>query len=60
MEIVYFTLVAILLYLVSDWCLLLIERFLGRHLQQRSVVFFAILLILGVTSFAAIRYFTGP
>lgn len=59
MEIVYFTLVAIALYFAADWILLRIESHLGRTLKQRSVVFFFILLVLAVTSFAAIRSLGG-
>ncbi|MDP2620953.1 MAG: hypothetical protein Q8P46_12385 [Hyphomicrobiales bacterium] len=59
MEIVYFTLVAILLYLLADWILRRIEAYLGRVLKQRTVVFFVILLILAMVSFAAIRAYVG-
>jgi len=58
-EIVYFTLVAILLYLLADWILRRIEAYLGRVLKQRTVVFFVILLILALVSFAAIRDYVG-
>jgi hypothetical protein len=59
MEIVYFTLVAILLYLLADWILRRIEAYLGRALEQRTVVFFVILLTLALASFAAIRAYLG-
>jgi hypothetical protein len=59
MEIVYFTLVAILLYLLADWILRRIEAYLGRALEQRTVVFFVILLILALVGFAAIRAFVA-
>jgi len=55
MEAVYFTLVAILLYLVADRALRGIESALGRSLEYRSVVFFAILLTLAIATFALIR-----
>jgi hypothetical protein len=55
MEAVYFTLVAILLYLVADRALRGIESALGRSLEYRSVVFFAILLTLAIVTFALIR-----
>ena len=58
-EIVYFTLAAILLYLLADWILRRIEAYLGRVLEQRTVVFFIILLTLALASFAAIRAYTG-
>ena len=55
MDVVYFTLVAILLYLVADRALRAIESAAGRTLEYRSVVFFAILLALALGTFAIIR-----
>ena len=55
----YFTLAAIVLYVVSDWLLQRIEVRLGRRLEQRSLVFFAILMTLSLTSFALIRSLTS-
>ena len=48
MEILYYTLTAIALYLLSDWLLERIENALGRRLQYRSLVFFGIILILAL------------
>ena len=59
MEIVYFTLAAILLYLLADWILRRIETYLGRVLEQRTVVFFVVLLTLALVSFAAVRAYVG-
>ncbi len=59
MSIVYFTLAAAILYLLSDWILERVEVTAGRRLQYRSLVFFSILLTLAVTSFALISYLTG-
>lgn len=58
LEIVYFTLAAIALYVVADWILDRVESALGRRLEYRSLLFFAILLVLAVTSFALIRHLT--
>lgn len=55
MDAVYFTLVAILLYLVADRALRAIESAAGRTLEYRSLVFFAILLLLALGTFALIR-----
>lgn len=55
MEVLYFTLVAIALYLLADWLLRRIEAAMGRTLQYRTVVFFFILLVLALTTFALIR-----
>ncbi len=59
MEFLYFTVVAIALYFVSDRILLWIEDALGRTLEQRSVVFFGLLLVLALLSFWIIRAITG-
>ena len=59
MSIVYFTLAAAILYLLSDWVLERVEVTAGRRFQHRSLVFFGILLALSVTSFTLISYLTG-
>ena len=59
MSIVYFTLVAIVLYFVSDWILNRIEVAAGRRFEYRTLIFFAILLTLAYTSFALIQTYTG-
>ena len=59
MEIVYFTLTAVALYLVSDWALRRMEAFAGRRFEHRSLVFFSIILGLALTSFALIRGLGG-
>ena len=55
MDAVYFTLVAIILYLGADWILQRIEVARGRPFEYRSVIFFAILLTLALSSFWVIR-----
>ena len=59
MEFVVFLLVAVALYLVADKLLILIEDTLGRTLEQRSVVFFALLLVMSVISFWLLRTVLG-
>lgn len=60
MQAVVFLLIGILLYLLSDQILKLIESRLGRRLEQRSVVFFGILLVSAMITFTAIEsYFSG-
>ena len=56
MEIVYFTLAGIGLYFVSDWILDRIETSRGRPFENRSVIFFAIILVLAVVSFQLIGH----
>lgn len=60
MEPVLFTIAAVALYFLSDWILQRIELAAGRRLEHRTLVFFAIIAILGVSSFAVIRtWFAG-
>jgi MFS family permease len=59
LEIVYFTVVAALLYLLSGWLLDRIEIAVGRRFEYRSVLFFGILLVLAMISFYLIRLYTG-
>ena len=60
MEIVYFTLTAIVLYVLCDWLLDRIEAFAGRRFEHRSLVFFALLLGSSLASFALIRHLAAP
>ncbi len=59
MEAVYFTIVAVALYFLSDRLLRLVEGWLGRELEHRTLVFFGILLTLALASFALIRRLFG-
>jgi hypothetical protein len=59
MNILYFTLTAVLLYLAADWILNRIETAAGRRFEYRSLIFFAILLAMALTSFALIRHLAG-
>jgi hypothetical protein len=54
-EIAAYTLIGIILYLGSDWILIQIENASGRKFENRSLVFFAIILILALSSFTVIR-----
>ncbi len=57
MEIVYFTIAAIFLYLVSDWLLQRIEVSYGERLKYRSVIFFVIIMVLAVGLFTLVQSF---
>lgn len=59
MQILYFTLVAALLYLFSNWVVERLEIAAGRRFEYRSLLFFGILLALALTSFYLIRTYTG-
>ncbi len=54
MEIVYYTLTGIALYFVSDWLLERIEQARGTRFENRTVIFFAIILVLALVSFQII------
>lgn len=55
MEIIYFTLVAIGLYLVSDRILIQIETVRGKRLKNRSMIFFVIIVVFSVVTFTLIQ-----
>lgn len=59
MEVVYFTLVALLLYAVSDWLLQRLEMARGKRFEHRSLIFFGLLLSFALLSFALIRHLGG-
>ena len=59
MSMVYFTLVAIILYLAADWILERVEIAAGKRLEHRSLIFFVILLTLALSSFAMIQSYMG-
>jgi len=53
--ILYYTLAGIVLYFLSDWILNQIEVARGARFENRSVVFFAIILILALIAFQIIN-----
>ena len=59
MAYLYYTVTAVLLYLVSDWILNKIELRIGKRLQYRSVIFFVIIMALAVSSFEMIDRIVG-
>jgi hypothetical protein len=60
MAYLYFTVTAVLLYLFSDWLLNKIEQRIGKRLEYRSVVFFAIIAVLAYSSFSFIDTLMTP
>ena len=56
MQYVYFTIVAVVLYVAADKILERIEIKRGERLPNRSLIFFAILLPLAFLSFKLIEY----
>ncbi|MGD8350167.1 MAG: hypothetical protein PVI79_13055 [Gammaproteobacteria bacterium] len=59
MQIVYYTIAGILLYLLSDWILVRVEAWRGAAFEQRSLIFFVVILVLALTSFKAIELWFG-
>ena len=59
MEAILFTLVAVVLYLACDRLLLIVEARMGRQLEHRSLVFFAMLMSSALICFALIRRLAG-
>ncbi len=60
MQIVYYTAAGIVLYLAADWILKQIERRRGAVFENRTIIFFFILLALALVTFQAIQYFLVP
>ncbi len=60
MEAVWFTLVAIALYLAADWLLDYLERLRGARFESRQLVFLAIILPLALVSFWLLRLALAP
>jgi hypothetical protein len=55
LEILVFTLNAIIVYFLADWILRQIEARRGAVLKQRQVVFFVIILTLALISFQFLK-----
>ena len=55
MEMIYFTVAAVVLYVLSDWILNQIEIKHGARLENRSLIFFIIIGTLSVISFYIIQ-----
>lgn len=55
MEIIYYTIAAVILYGVSDYILNTIEIKMGKRLPNRSFIFLIIITILAVVSFSVIK-----
>ena len=60
MEMLYYTLAGIALYLAADWILNRIEIRRGARFDNRTLIFFGILLALALISFQLIQHFLAP
>lgn len=56
MELIYYTLVGLGLYVASDWILNRIETRRGERFEQRTLIFFGIILLLSLIVFRLIRH----
>jgi hypothetical protein len=59
MQILLFTLLAVVLYVAADRMLDACERRAGRRFEYRSAYFFVILLVLAVIAFSAVQRFAA-
>lgn len=59
MEVVLFTLVAIVIYFAADWILRTLEARRGAPFKNRSIVFFAIILPLALIVFSLMENLGG-
>lgn len=59
MEFIYYTLAGLILYVLSDWILRKVEQMRGETFEQRTLIFFVIILVLALTSFKAIELITS-
>jgi len=55
LDLVAYTVVGLALYFVSDWILNQIEIRRGNRFENRSLVFFAIIMVLALISFELIK-----
>ena len=55
MEIVVFTLNAIVVYLLTDWIIRVMERKKGGVLKNRQIIFFAVFLSLALITFNVLK-----
>ena len=59
MEMLIFIVVAVALYFIADRVLKLAEARAGRRFENRSIIFFGLLLGLSLVSFAILRNLLG-
>ncbi len=60
MDIILFTVVGIVLYLVTGQLLAMLEKMHGNPLPQRNIIFFVIILALSLPTFSLLRTLLGP
>lgn len=60
LEMIAYTLVGLALYGLSDWLLNRMETRRGKRFENRSLIFFAIILTLALISFQLIQLWVTP
>lgn len=60
MELIYYTIIAIVLYGISDFILNRIEMKVGKRLPNRSFIFLIIIMILSIGSFKLLQAILVP
>ena len=60
MEIILFTGVGIVLYLLCDRMLVLLEKMHGEPLPGRNIVFFVLIVVLSLSTFSLMRIVLHP
>ncbi len=60
MDIVWFTITAAILYFAADRALDALERRAGKRFPQRSLIFFALILVLALLVFPLMSRLLGP
>ena len=55
MEVLVFTLNAIVIYLLADWIIREIEKRRGAVLKQRQAIFFVVFLVMALISFELLQ-----
>jgi len=60
MELIYYTIAAIVLYGISDYILNAIEVKMGKRLPNRSFIFLIIITLLSIASFNLVRSVFAP
>lgn len=54
-EVIYFTITALLLYVAADKALDTVERMRGARFENRSMIFFAIIVVLSIGTFEILQ-----
>ena len=60
MDVILFTVVGIVLYVVTGQLLAMLEKMHGDPLPQRNIIFFVIIMALSLPTFGLLRSLLGP